>query len=93
MWKNREFKVGQEIDSTYGIGKVTAIVSDDDFPVKAEGVNWSESFTYSGLFDKKHAYPSIFHRDNNPFEMAGKWQERNNLTLLNEVNKVTDDTN
>jgi len=82
MFKNKEFKVGDEVvDMQLGNGFVSV----------ANGVMTEVNFTVGvlrryyldGKYINTDIYPLLFHTDNNPFEMAVKWQERNNLTFGN----------
>jgi hypothetical protein len=75
MWKNREFKVGDEVMTLWGEGIIFDISMIDEYPIKVKTINGIKTFTLGGLTYEDHEIPTIFHRDNNPFEMAGKRQE------------------
>jgi len=81
MWKNREFKVGDEVMTLWGEGIIFDISMIDEYPIKVKTINGNKTFTLGGLTYEDHEIPTIFHRDNNPFEMAGKRQERNSITF------------
>ena len=76
MWKNREFKEKDEvIHIEYGKG---VVISADDIygcPIDVRFKHEEVSFYLDGKeFNNSHL-PSIFHTDNNPFELAGKYLE------------------
>ena len=76
MWKNREFKEKDEvIHIEYGKG---VVISADDIygcPIDVQFKHEEVSFYLDGKeFNNSHL-PSIFHTDNNPFELAGKYLE------------------
>lgn len=70
MFKNREFKVGDEV-SSFWIGGVVIEVT-NTVAVKHNN-NETVSYWLDGKSHKDNNHPSIWHTDNNPFEMAGKY--------------------
>jgi hypothetical protein len=81
MFKNREFKVGDEVvDIYYGNGMVTladGVLTEVSFEANQRQVR----YYLDGKINNTDAYPSLFHRDNNPFEMAGKRMEYAKLAV------------
>jgi len=81
MFKNKPFKVGDEVvDIYYGNGMVTladGVLTEVSFEANQRQVR----YYLDGKINNTDAHPSLFHRDNNPFEMAGKWQEYAKLAV------------
>ncbi len=74
MWKNREFKVGDEVvDSNFGYGKVDVIKTAYLEVLFLSGER--QCYFFDGRIGKPCLYPSLFHPDNIPFELAGKYLE------------------
>jgi hypothetical protein len=72
MWKNREFKVGDEVvDSNFGYGKVDVIKTAYLEVLFLSGER--QCYFFDGRIGKPCLYPSLFHTDNNPFELAYEW--------------------
>lgn len=73
IFSNREFKVNDEVVSIFGNG-IVKDVNEMAVKVLLEN-NELVFFNHDGKMDKEHQYPSFFHTDNNPFELAGKYLE------------------
>jgi len=69
MFKNKPFKVGDEVSSIHGHGKVERI--NENWLIAIYEGSRTHSYCLDGRFLPTDIYPSLFHRDNNPFEMAG----------------------
>jgi len=94
MFKNREFKVGDEVVSIgWGLGHVESI--EHGFITVKFSNGQILRYYADGKYNDSDFYPSLFHTDNIPFEMAGKWQEyqqsgSSNDKLAAEISQMSD---
>jgi hypothetical protein len=93
MWKNREFKVGDEVvDGNFGYGKVDTIKTTYLEVLFLSGER--QCYFFDGRIGKPCLFPSLFHTDNIPFELAGKYlklkEELSKTKTVEDVNATLD---